>query len=79
MSFIPTKDPHPGRCKNLRPVTHNDGHIENLRCLEYENEPHQCSFPESTHVVVETNNIFRSSDPPQPEPWIRPDNLSEKG
>lgn len=73
MSFIKMEDPNPGRCQNFRTVNHSDGYIENLRCLDYEDVPHECSFPEPTHVVSTVNNIFRSSDLPKSEPWVKPD------
>lgn len=76
MSYTSIPDPYPGRCKNLRPVRHSDGHIENLRCLEYEDEDHVCNFPEAP-VVTETHNIFQTSDLPEPKPWVRPDNVTE--
>jgi hypothetical protein len=74
MSHITMPDPHPGRCKNFRSITHSDTYIETLRCLEYENEPHRCRFPKITHVVA--SNIFQTSDTPQPKPWVRPENTS---
>lgn len=71
MMYNTLPDPNPGRCLNFRTITHGDGHIEHLRCLDYENTPHECSFPEPTHFVALVHNIFKSSDPP--EPWVKPD------
>ena len=39
--YIEIPDPHPGRCHNHRPVGH-----EFLRCVDYEDHPHICRFPE---------------------------------
>jgi hypothetical protein len=76
MSTIHLPDPHPGRCGNHRTITHSDGFVETLRCLDYEGVVHVCSFPEPR------NRRFDRSDwgglnqasyvTPKPEPWVKP-------
>lgn len=70
MSYIKLPDPYPGRCQNYRTHQHSDGHIETLRCIDYENTPHQCIFPEPKYVVSTDHNIFTSNN--NPEPWVKP-------
>lgn len=76
MGYISAPDPDPGRCRNFRTVTHSDGHIETLRCLDYEGAPHQCTFPKPKHVTAVSHNIF-SSGTDQPKPWVKPDSNEE--
>lgn len=75
MSYV-LKDPDPGRCKNFRTITHSDSYIEYLRCLDYENIRHECSFPEPTHVdTTVRNNVFNSTytgSDDKPKPWVKP-------
>jgi hypothetical protein len=75
VSFIVVPDPHPGRCKNYRSVTHNDGHVEPLRCLDYEAVPHQCTFPGTTHIS-NISNVGRWNSTTTFEhtsiPWKKP-------
>ena len=47
--FTHLPDPYPGRCLNHRTVTVN-GYPQQVRCLDYENVPHECSFPEVRRV-----------------------------
>jgi hypothetical protein len=64
-------DPHPGRCRNTRTVTHADTYIEVLQCLDYEGTRHVCEFPESVHSPSSAGP-FSSYHPPTPKRWVRP-------
>jgi hypothetical protein len=63
---IDAPDPHPGRCRNYRTVGGTT-----LRCLDYENVPHRCSFPELPKPVHSdlASSMYRQSEP---KPWIKP-------
>lgn len=71
--YVP--DPHPGRCQNLRMVTHSDGYIENLRCLDYEGTEHVCQFPEPEHSIYSAQE-HKPWVRPKPKPWVRPENFA---
>ena len=71
MSFIHVPDPDIGRCQNVRHVTHGDGYMETLRCLDYEGMPHVCEFPKARHVVSSGSHSMTYS-PPKPRRWVKP-------
>lgn len=72
MSFIYEPDMHPGRCKNVRTVFHPDGHVETLRCVDYEKKRHVCEFPEPTHHPIQWTNVIKVYTAPKPKPWVKP-------
>ena len=57
-------DPHPGRCRNLRTVG-----PETLRCLDYDNLPHVCVFPEPKRLSSSNSYTVKTVEP---EPWVKP-------
>lgn len=66
--YINTPDPHPGRCRNLRPSDAHPGSF--LRCLDYEGLKHVCSFEKETiHSAIDTT-IYQSVV--KPKPWVKP-------
>lgn len=65
-------DPHPGRCLNTRQYHGPHGHIQILRCLDYEGTPHTCTFPK-IHVEDGRDWGVYSIDPPKPKTWVKPD------
>lgn len=73
MSFVRMADLHPGRCQNYRAVLHADGYTESLRCLDYEDVPHQCEFPPTAHRLSSVSSLAGSSyTVPKPVPWRKP-------
>lgn len=69
--IIHMDDPHPGRCKNLRP--HG---LEMLRCLDYDHVPHRCTFPEPKYPKERENQYSHSItayQPTKPQPWRKPE------
>ena len=68
MTFI-VPDPHPGRCQNYRTVNHGNGQAEHLRCLDYENVEHVCSFPSPMSTPTQSLGVYTA---PKPEPWEKP-------
>lgn len=61
---IPFQDPYPGRCRNRREVGE-----QTLRCLDYENVPHVCSFPKPNQQMKGGWNQYQ---PAPPRPWVKP-------
>lgn len=76
MGIIHLPDLDIGRCKNIRSITHGDGYIETLRCLDYEGVPHVCTFPPERHVSSGDYGWGAGSistyTPPKPKPWVKP-------
>lgn len=66
---ITIHDPDPGRCPNLRHSRFHPGTY--LRCLDYANTPHVCSFEAEVAPLVSTQGAY-SISPPQPKPWVKP-------
>lgn len=66
------EDPHPGRCKNLRPCA--DPTFGYRRCLGYEHKPHQCHFEEDTSLRprVRAAGWMESYVKDKPKPWVDP-------
>lgn len=74
MSTITLPDPYPGRCRNHRTVSNGVGHIETLRCLDYENVEHVCSFPEPIHTGPALGGMYGGGTftTAPPKPWVKP-------
>lgn len=79
MGIIHLPDLDIGRCQNYRSITHADGYIETLRCLDYEGRPHTCEFSPSHHVVLDHPGWFNTYTPPKPKPWVKPGDAPEVG
>lgn len=68
--YIEMPDPHPGRCRNYRYVGN-----ESYRCLDYDNRPHVCRFPEytiSTTSGTGSASITYTIPKVEPKPWVAP-------
>lgn len=67
---IVVPDPHPGRCRNLRPSRYYSGTF--LRCLDYEGTEHQCSF--DVERIPASNPGWNSATytHTEPKPWVKP-------
>lgn len=63
-------DPDPGRCRNLRMVG-----AETVRCLDYDDRPHICSFPEPRPPLLSSDTY--TVTPSIPEPWVKPDEVRQ--
>jgi hypothetical protein len=67
--YIEVPDPHPGRCRNYR-----YSHPGWERCLDYDNRPHTCRFPEPTSATTGTSSytLTWSTSTSPPKPWVMP-------
>lgn len=61
---IELPDPHPGRCRNLRYVG-----AECLRCLDYDDTPHICRFPEPAPSITSVSYTIQTTSL---SPWVAP-------
>lgn len=68
---IELPDPHPGRCRNLRYVG-----AECLRCLDYDDTPHVCRFPEPPPSTTSVNYTIQTTSL---SPWVAPDVQDRSG
>lgn len=72
MSWIRLPDLHPGRCKNTRTEWVN-GNPETLRCLDYEDTEHVCSFPEPPRPLeVGDSFSYQFTETTTPKAWVKP-------
>jgi len=62
-------DPHPGRCRNLRPSV--NAYAEARRCLEMDGHDGRCRFPEERPAenLASGGGVYST---PQPKPWVVP-------
>lgn len=64
-------DPNPGRCLNFRRSKYHPGMI---RCLDYENVPHICSFEvEKPPLITHDHSAAFAYMKDEPKPWVKPD------
>lgn len=67
-------DPDIGRCENYRTrVTAIDGYVESVRCLDYEDVPHVCTFPPFLHVASGGGSWISSAVRRPPKRWVKPE------
>lgn len=71
MSIQPFADPHPGRCKNVRPS--NDGERDtSRRCIEMDGHDSRCRFKPQPVRATGYDHYTIGTQPP-PVPWVVPD------
>lgn len=70
--IIHNPDLYPGRCPNLRINIGPYGQSEWLRCLDYADIPHVCSFPAPRIWATDPSYSMSTYRPPKPVPWVRP-------
>jgi hypothetical protein len=67
--YIDVPDAYPGRCLNYR---WSHGSRESMRCLDYEDTRHVCTFAEPDPPVVAASSVISSRRIKEPEPWVKP-------
>lgn len=68
--FIRMDDPHPGRCKNLRPDLSNPYHPDMYRCVRMEGHTEACRFEFRRYDYP--SSYSQSYQTSSPTPWVEP-------
>lgn len=68
--YIHAPDPHPGRCKNLRPEPNVPGELR--RCLDRDNHASACRFQDPKPYPQQIASGINEYRPPESKRWVPP-------